>query len=52
VNVYWTYITGWATADGLVQFRDDIYNRDGLGAVPVASRSQPAGDPVDEELLN
>jgi murein L,D-transpeptidase YcbB/YkuD len=42
VNVYWTYITAWATADGVVQFRDDIYNRDGLGNVPVASRLQPA----------
>jgi murein L,D-transpeptidase YcbB/YkuD len=25
VNVYWTYVTAWATPDGLVQFRDDIY---------------------------
>jgi len=41
VNVYWTYVTAWATPDGLVQFRDDIYNRDGLGSVPVASRPQP-----------
>ena len=39
-NVYWTYITAWATADGLVQFRDDIYNRDGLGMGAVASRMQ------------
>lgn len=31
VPVYWTYITAWATADGVVQFRSDIYNRDGLG---------------------
>lgn len=31
VNVYWTYITAWATPEGVVQFRDDIYNRDGLG---------------------
>jgi L,D-transpeptidase YcbB len=39
VNIYWTYITAWATPDGLVQFRDDIYNRDGFGnAIPVASR--------------
>ncbi|NIX77638.1 L,D-transpeptidase family protein [Microvirga terricola] len=39
VNIYWVYITAWATPDGLVQFRDDIYNKDGLGsAVPVASR--------------
>jgi murein L,D-transpeptidase YcbB/YkuD len=52
VNVYWTYITAWATADGLVQFRDDIYNRDGLGMIPVASRMQP-GDAADpQDLLN
>jgi murein L,D-transpeptidase YcbB/YkuD len=29
--LHWAYITGWATADGVVQFRDDIYGRDGLG---------------------
>jgi murein L,D-transpeptidase YcbB/YkuD len=49
VNVYWTYITAWATPDGLVQFRDDIYNRDGFGnTIPVASRvpNQP-----DEEMF-
>ena len=33
VPVYWTYITAWATPDGQVQFRDDIYKRDGV-AVP------------------
>lgn len=48
VNVYWTYVTAWATPDGLVQFRDDIYNRDGLGNIPVASRAQPA-EPVEVE---
>ena len=37
VPVYWTYITAWATPDGIVQFRDDIYNKDGIGPVPVAS---------------
>jgi len=31
VPVYWVYITGWATPDGVTQFRDDIYQRDGLG---------------------
>jgi murein L,D-transpeptidase YcbB/YkuD len=37
VPVYWVYITAWATPDGVVQFRDDIYNKDGLAAfAPVA----------------
>lgn len=31
VPLHWTYVTAWATADGVVQFRDDIYLRDGLG---------------------
>ncbi len=31
VPVHWVYITAWATPDGVVQFRDDIYNKDGLG---------------------
>jgi murein L,D-transpeptidase YcbB/YkuD len=31
VPVYWVYITAWGTPDGLVQFRDDIYQRDGFG---------------------
>ena len=51
VNVYWTYITAWATQDGIVQFRDDIYNRDGTGAIPVASRMQQPAE-ADDELLN
>ena len=41
VNVYWTYITAWATSDGTVQFRDDIYRRDGLN-LPVPEAPQPA----------
>ena len=36
VNVYWVYITAWATPDGIVQFRPDIYKRDGDGPGPVA----------------
>jgi murein L,D-transpeptidase YcbB/YkuD len=31
VPLYWVYVTAWATPDGVVQFRNDIYNRDGLG---------------------
>ena len=36
VNVYWVYVTAWATPDGIVQFRPDIYKRDGGGPGPVA----------------
>jgi murein L,D-transpeptidase YcbB/YkuD len=33
VPVYFTYITAWAEPDGLIQFRPDIYHRDGGAAV-------------------
>jgi L,D-transpeptidase YcbB len=31
VPLYFTYITAWATPDGAIQFRRDLYNRDGIG---------------------
>jgi murein L,D-transpeptidase YcbB/YkuD len=31
VPLHWVYISAWATPDGVVQFREDIYDRDGLG---------------------
>ena len=59
VPVYWTYITAWSTPDGIVQFRDDIYKRDGVNVpstieapTPVASAAstQPeVFEPGDEE---
>ena len=49
VNVYWVYVTAWATPDGLVQFRPDVYQRDGAGPGPMASEipSQPLAMPQD-----
>src|SRR5580704_9903832 len=41
VNVYWIYVTAWATPDGVVQFRQDIYQRDGAGPGPMQT---PAPD--------
>jgi murein L,D-transpeptidase YcbB/YkuD len=29
VSLHWVYITGWATPDDVVQFREDIYGKDG-----------------------
>ena len=40
VNVYWVYVTAWATPDGVVQFREDIYGRDGLPGAQ-AARGEP-----------
>ena len=45
VPVYWVYVTAWATPDGLVQFREDIYKRDGLSASGVA-QAVAAGAPA------
>ena len=49
VNVYWVYITAWATPDGVVQFRPDIYQRDGAGPGPLASAvpAQPLALPQE-----
>ncbi len=30
VPVYFTYVSAWSTSGGVVQFRDDIYQRDGV----------------------
>jgi len=37
VPVYFTYIDAWSTGDGVVQFRNDIYGRDGIGELQVSS---------------
>jgi murein L,D-transpeptidase YcbB/YkuD len=47
VPVYWVYITAWATPDGVVQFREDIYQRDGAGPGPVATAA-PLQPPAEQ----
>jgi len=33
VKLYFAYFTAWATPDGVVQFRRDIYQKDGVGEI-------------------
>jgi len=40
VPLHWVYVTAWSASDGVVQFREDIYNRDGLGAPAVAAATK------------
>ncbi|MBO9657053.1 murein L,D-transpeptidase [Agrobacterium sp. SOY23] len=53
VPVYFVYITAWSAKDGVVQFRDDIYGKDGNAELALNTTSgmeQPAGA-VDDDLL-
>ena len=36
VPLYFVYITAWATEDGVVQFRRDLYQKDGIGPTAAA----------------
>ena len=36
VALHFVYVTAWATEDGVVQFRRDLYQKDGIGAVASA----------------
>src|SRR5690606_30426740 len=62
VPVAWVYLTGWATSDGTIHFRDDIYNHDTapsralMAALPVSQAARASGfvlqsaDPVFEQM--
>jgi L,D-transpeptidase YcbB len=40
VPLHWVYVTAWAASDGVVQFREDIYSRDGLGAPAIPATTK------------
>lgn len=53
VPVYFVYITAWSAKDGVVQFRDDIYQRDGATEVALGTKSgmeQSAGA-IEDDML-
>jgi L,D-transpeptidase YcbB len=37
VPLHWVYVTAWSGADGVVQFREDIYGKDGLPGAQAAT---------------
>jgi murein L,D-transpeptidase YcbB/YkuD len=41
VSVAWLYLTGYATADGVVHFREDVYGLDVPKAEPVPEAAEP-----------
>ncbi len=45
VAVYFTYITAWAEPDGTIEFRPDIYGRDGLREVAGLHERAPEEGP-------
>lgn len=51
VPVYIVYITAWSAADGVVQFRDDIYQRDGATelALQTTTGIEQSAGPISEQ---
>lgn len=43
--VYFTYITAWCEPDGRIEFRPDIYNRDGVNQGPDGRELEPGEAP-------
>lgn len=60
VELHWVYITAWSTTDGIVNFRNDIYNLDGLeqytdgaddNGAPATAGAAPAAPGTDPTPL-
>ena len=41
IPVAWIYLTGWATRDGTIHFRDDVYGHDKHPARPLVADARP-----------
>ncbi|PDT85229.1 murein L,D-transpeptidase [Sinorhizobium sp. BJ1] len=53
VPVYFTYVTAWSAKDRVVQFRDDIYQRDGAAelALQTTTGVEQSPGPIDADAL-
>lgn len=53
IGVHWVYITAWSSKDNIVQFRDDIYHKDGDAQLALQANigvEQPAGS-IEDDIL-
>ncbi len=48
VPVYWVYVTAWAYPNGIVEFRDDIYQRDGFSNAATGSIGRPEPQAISQ----
>lgn len=51
VPVYFVYITAWSAKDGVVQFRDDIYEKDGAQELALQTTTGIENGSADDDLL-
>ncbi len=51
VPVYFTYITAWAEPEGRIQFRPDIYGRDGVRELHPGGERDPTDGPAPTFML-
>ena len=51
IPVYFTYVTAWAEPEGRVEFRPDLYGRDGLRELSSDRERDPDGPPPPAQTL-
>ena len=53
IPVYFVYITAWSARDGVVQFRDDIYQRDGATELALQTKTGTEQNPgsIEQDML-
>ena len=47
-ELYTVYFTAWTTGDGIIHFRDDIYNYDSTGTVALNQPDELIGSPIPQ----
>lgn len=45
-GLYTVYFTAWTTGEGVIHFRDDIYNLDGTGEIAMSQNEALIGSPI------